>query len=73
MLALVLPKEDTSGPESKLSLKLILVHVDFRIGLNLYNPKELIDYIVDCIKRSVGLGKKRKRDSTIPSAVKPLR
>lgn len=52
---------------------LVGVHVDFRIGLNLYNPKELIDYIVDRIKGSVGLGKKRKRDSTIPSAVKPLR
>ena len=53
---------------------LIGVRVDFSLNLNLYNPQELIDYIVDRIKGSAGLGRKRKRDSTIPSsAVKPLR
>jgi len=52
---------------------LVGVRVDFSLNLNLYNLQELIDYIVDRIKGSVGLGRKRKRDSTIPSAMKPLR
>ena len=49
------------------------VNVDVSLSLNLYNPQELIDYIVDRIKGSVGLGRKRKRNTTIPSAMKPLR
>lgn len=49
------------------------VKVDFSIGLYLYNPQALLDYIVDRVKGSIGLGRKRKRDTTIPSAVKPLR
>ena len=60
--------------QARVKAILVGVCVDFSLNLNLYNPRELIDYIVDRIKGSVGLGRKRKRDSTIPSsAVKPLR
>ena len=52
---------------------IIGIKVDFGISLYLYNPQALIDYIVDRVKGNIGLGRKRKRDTTIPSAIKPLR